>query len=151
MSLKNPTKKMSKSDADPMSRILITDSKEEIDKKIKSALTDSIEGISYDRETRPGVSNLIDIMYHLDESIAKSPQALAGSLKDTSMRALKSLVAESIDQEIRNMRGRYEALMGQEPRVLRKLADQGADQAYRLANPVMRSVRKALGVNWKDT
>ena len=44
-----PTKKMSKSDPKPKSRIMITDSKEQIHAKLKTALTDSIEGVSYDR------------------------------------------------------------------------------------------------------
>merc|ERR1711939_634674 len=62
MSLKRPTQKMSKSDADPKSRILITDTREEIHAKVKGAITDSEPGISFDPEKRPGVSNLIEIL-----------------------------------------------------------------------------------------
>ncbi|KAI9661668.1 MAG: Tryptophan--tRNA ligase, mitochondrial [Bathelium mastoideum] len=67
MSLTEPHLKMSKSHANPKSRILITDGCEEIEKKIKGALTDSVSGISYDLVERPGVSNLLDIMFHLQD------------------------------------------------------------------------------------
>ena len=60
-SLKDPTQKMSKSDDDPRSRILLSDSNEAIAAKIRHALTDSVGDISYDPQKRPGVSNLIDI------------------------------------------------------------------------------------------
>ena len=64
MSLTEPTTKMSKSHSNPESRILLTDSDSEIQSKIKSAVTDSDYSISYDPEKRPGISNLIDILYH---------------------------------------------------------------------------------------
>ena len=50
MSLQEPHLKMSKSDTDPRSRILITDSADEIHRKIMSALTDSTNSVSYDPE-----------------------------------------------------------------------------------------------------
>lgn len=54
MSLTDPGKKMSKSPPNPKSRILITDSREEIFKKINGSLTDCEDGITYDPATRPG-------------------------------------------------------------------------------------------------
>ena len=54
MSLKNPNEKMSKSDPNENSRIMLTDSAEQIQSKIKKATMDSIKGISYDPKERPG-------------------------------------------------------------------------------------------------
>lgn len=149
MSLTDPTKKMSKSDPKPKSRILITDSREEIHSKLRTALTDSVEGVSYDREKRPGVSNLVDLMYYFDESIAASPEELANDLTDLSMRALKEKVAETVDAGVRNIRGRYQELMGgRSQNKLLESAEEGAQRAEALAESTMREVRRAMGMGW---
>lgn len=54
---------MSKSAADSRSRILLSDSRDEIASKIRKAVTDSEGHISYDPAGRPGVSNLLRILY----------------------------------------------------------------------------------------
>lgn len=61
-SLRNPGKKMSKSDPDPKSRISLTDTPDEIASKLKKSVTDCTSQISYDLEGRPGISNLINIL-----------------------------------------------------------------------------------------
>ncbi|KAF5269312.1 hypothetical protein FQR65_LT02613 [Abscondita terminalis] len=60
-SLRDPLKKMSKSDSDPKSRICLTDNADDIMKKIKKSVTDCTSKITFDPENRPGVSNLIRI------------------------------------------------------------------------------------------
>lgn len=60
-SLRDPSKKMSKSDPDPKSRICLIDPPDEIMKKIKKSVTDFTSEVTYDPETRPGVANLISI------------------------------------------------------------------------------------------
>lgn len=59
--MKDPLKKMSKSDESSKSRIEITDSPDIVVKKIKEALTDMKSQVTYDPKNRPAVSNLIDI------------------------------------------------------------------------------------------
>lgn len=61
-SLRNPGKKMSKSDPDAKSRICLTDTPDEIALKVKKSVTDFTSQISYDLEGRPGISNLINIL-----------------------------------------------------------------------------------------
>ena len=149
MSLKDPTKKMSKSDPNPASRILITDSKEEIHKKIKGAVTDSIEGISYNRSERPGVSNLIDIMFYMDWSIPESPEALAEDLKGVSMRALKEKVADTIEVNIGPIREKYEAVMALPENGAESLRDvelQASDRARTIAAANVEEVKKRMGL-----
>ncbi|KAL1793437.1 hypothetical protein ACET3X_008419 [Alternaria dauci] len=148
MSLTEPTKKMSKSDPKPKSRIMITDSKEQIYAKLKTALTDSIEGVSYDRESRPGVSNLVDLLYHFDHSLAASPEDLANDLKDLSMRALKEKVAETVDRGISDTRQRYQDLMNGDQKELVQCVEEGAQKAEKIAESTMQRVRKAIGMAW---
>ncbi|KAJ6198358.1 tryptophanyl-tRNA synthetase [Bipolaris maydis] len=150
MSLTDPTKKMSKSDARPKSRILLSDSREDIFAKVKSALTDSIEGVSYDREKRPGVSNLVDLLWHFDQNGGTgSPEELAEHLKDLSMRALKERVADTVDTGISGVRERYLELMkgGGQTELVRH-AEQGAQRAEEIAESTMVRVRNALGIGW---
>jgi tryptophanyl-tRNA synthetase len=148
MSLIEPTKKMSKSDPRPKSRILITDSRETIHSKLKSALTDSTEGVSYDREARPGVSNLVDLIYHFDPSGATSPEELAQDLKHMSMRALKEKAADTVDKSIKPIRERYEELMGGDQKELTTHAENGAQAAEAIAEATMQRIRNAMGMGW---
>ncbi|KAF2999307.1 Tryptophan--tRNA ligase, mitochondrial [Curvularia kusanoi] len=148
MSLVEPGKKMSKSDPRPKSRILITDSREAIHAKLKSALTDSIEGVSYDRQGRPGVSNLVDLMYHFDEQGADGPEELAKDLRDLSMRALKERTAETVDRAIAPVRERYEQLMSGDQKELVAHAEEGARKAEDIAEATMQRIRNAMGMGW---
>ncbi|KAI5302358.1 Tryptophan--tRNA ligase, mitochondrial, partial [Ascosphaera atra] len=82
---------MSKSHPDPMSRILLTDCDEDIKLKLRKALTDSEPNITFDRENRPGVSNLIEILAHIE---GVSPQDIAAEFHDTNLGVFKAHVAE---------------------------------------------------------
>ncbi|KAF3038073.1 Tryptophan--tRNA ligase, mitochondrial [Didymella heteroderae] len=148
MSLAEPTKKMSKSDPKPKSRILITDSRDAIHAKLRSALTDSVEGVSYDRDARPGVSNLVDLIYHFDQAGAASPEELALDLKDLSMRALKEKAADTIDRSIAPVRERYEELMSGDQKELVAHTEHGAQKAEAIAESTMQRVRAAMGMGW---
>ena len=61
MDLQEPTKKMSKSDETYKGVILLLDDEKTIRKKIMSAVTDSDNKIYYDKDNKPGVSNLLTI------------------------------------------------------------------------------------------
>ena len=148
MSLTDPTKKMSKSDADPASRILITDSKVEIRKKINGARTDSIQGISYDREVRPGVSNLIDILSYMSTDAAMTPEAIAKEMAgaDMSMKDLKARVADAVDEGLRDVRDRYQYVMGRPSSYLEACSAEGRDVAMTRSSEMMRKVKVATGL-----
>ncbi|KAJ4988655.1 tryptophanyl-tRNA synthetase [Stagonosporopsis vannaccii] len=148
MSLVDPSKKMSKSDPRPKSRILITDSRDTIHSKLKSALTDSIDGVSYDRHARPGVSNLVDLIYHFDQAGAASPEELAQDMKDLTMRALKEKAADTVDRTISPIRERYGELMSGDQRELVEHAQNGARKAEVIAESTMQRVRSAMGMAW---
>lgn len=149
MSLTNPTKKMSKSDANPKSRILITDDRDAIAAKLRTAVTDSIEGVSYEPETRPGVSNLVEIMFHMGagEPASGAPQncdELAKECEGLSMRALKERVTDVVDAGLAPVRERYYELM-QDESALDEIKEEGAKKARESAERTMRMVRDAIG------
>jgi tryptophanyl-tRNA synthetase len=148
MSLTDPTKKMSKSDPDPASRILLTDSKETIKKKINGARTDSMPGISYDREQRPGVSNLIDILSYMRKDGATSPETIAKEMSgaDMSMKDLKERVAEAIDEGLRDVRDRYDEVKGKPNSYLNTCSREGVSTANSHATGMMNRIKAATGI-----
>lgn len=146
MSLTDPTSKMSKSHPNPKSRILLTDSHAAIKSKINAAVTDSIDGITYDPETRPGVSNLIDLLYHTGaEDGYDSQEALAKDLEGVSLRALKEKVAESVDQQLRPVRERYFEVI-QDRVSIDEAAARGAKKANKRAIATLTKVKRAVGM-----
>jgi tryptophanyl-tRNA synthetase len=145
MSLKDPSQKMSKSDVDERSRIVLTDSPEDIHRKIKLALTDSEAAISYDPIHRPGVSNLIEIMSHID-SDKRSCEELAQEFRSAGVKALKEHVAKSLSNYLRDIRERYYDIMGKDASYLDTIANMGARKARRNADVTMQLVKSALGL-----
>ncbi|KEF61647.1 tryptophanyl-tRNA synthetase [Exophiala aquamarina CBS 119918] len=146
MSLRKPTQKMSKSDADPRSRISIIDSPEEIRQKIKGATTDSISGISYDPEKRPGVSNLIEIYKHVTET-PESCDTIAQDNQIISMQGLKDMVASAITKELEGTRSHFLQLMDQNNETLSEEIQLGATRARAKAGITFSKVQQSLGIS----
>ncbi|KAF2430463.1 tryptophanyl-tRNA synthetase [Tothia fuscella] len=147
MSLLEPQKKMSKSALNPKSRILIIDSSETIKKKVNAALTDSIDSITFDPDGRPGLANLLQILYHLENSSTGSVEDLASDMVDISKRALKERVAHAIEQHLLPIRERYqEVLVADGGQFLDDVAREGADKAGKSADATMTIVRDAVGL-----
>lgn len=148
MSLTNPVSKMSKSDRNPKSRILLTDSEEVIKQKVKSAITDSLSGISYNPPLRPGVSNLIDLIYHAsgyDTSSAGNQEDLAREMENMTMRVVKDRAAQAVNDLIQPIRERYTEIMEREGEELEGIAKAGAEEARNSAEVTMKAVREAVG------
>ncbi len=146
MSLKEPSLKMSKSHEDPRSRILLTDSHEDITSKIKLALTDSLSGVSYDPSNRPGISNLIEIVHHLEDG-ATTCEDLANKYCSLSKRQFKEMVAERVSSSLSHIRRNYERILkADDGRYLDAVAAQGAVKASASAEETMVLVREAMGL-----
>ncbi|KAL3469382.1 hypothetical protein BJX99DRAFT_241384 [Aspergillus californicus] len=143
MSLKEPTLKMSKSHLDERSRIILTDSPEEVRRKVKVALTDSQSGITYDPIHRPGVSNLIELLSHLEEGL--SCHEIAASYESTSPQALKAHLSDKICEVLSPFRDKYSSLMSDSGN-LDSIAEQGAHEARANAETTMKEVRKVMGL-----
>lgn len=152
MSLTDPTKKMSKSDANAASRVLITDSEKDIRKKIMRAVTDSQSGfVSYDPAARPGVSNLLEILAILEEGgqgARRTPDEVARGFEGSQhpLKALKERTADAVVAELRDVRERYVELMGNnDGKALDDLEALGAEKARQSAEATMKLVKDAVG------
>ena len=143
MSLKEPTSKMSKSHADAKSRIILTDSPADIRKKVKVALTDSEGSITYDPICRPGVSNLIEILSHLE---GVSCEDIAAEFHSASLRSFKEHVADRIIYHLQEIRDRYITIMDDQTGYLESVAEQGAAAARANSRMTMQQIRDAMGL-----
>jgi tryptophanyl-tRNA synthetase len=146
MSLQTPTAKMSKSDTDPRSRILLTDSPAEIRKKVMSALTDSTNAVSYDPVGRPGVANLLGLLALFEgssaEVLAQEMASQGAKLKD-----LKGRVADAVVAAMDGVGERFREILGRDGgRYLNDVAEEGARKARGNADETMRIVRDAVGL-----
>ena len=143
MSLRDGTKKMSKSDPSDFSRILLTDEDESIASKIKKAKSDSelIPESSKDLQDKPECLNLINILSAcLNQSVDKTLQNYSG--KEYSL--LKKDLAESLIQIIKPMRTEIKNLLNNKDELDAILKD-GTQKATNIANPIIEDVYKIVG------
>lgn len=147
MSLRDPGQKMSKSSSDPKSRILLTDTRDVVQAKVKASLTDSLDGITYEPDRRPGIANLISILSYVDGS-KLLPEEHAARLSSHSLRALKEVVAEAVSTRLEPIRERYLELTASRrgEQVLDDIAERGAASAQQNASVTMVQVREVLGM-----
>jgi tryptophanyl-tRNA synthetase len=147
MSLADPVRKMSKSNKNYLSRILINDTPEMIYEKVRGALTDSLNEVTYHPPSRPGVSNLIEILAHLDNEF-RSYEEVAKDFEGLSLGAFKGRVARIIATRLEEVRDRYETLLSpnQIP-VLDRTAELGSERARLIAGRTMKRVKEAIGIS----
>jgi tryptophanyl-tRNA synthetase len=143
MSLTNPAKKMSKSDTNDKSRILITDDSETIKKKINKAITDSEDNISFDPENRPGLSNLLQILLYAEANTG-TPEEIAQELQGVSKRSIKERVSGAVDRLLLPVRERYSEVI-QNEKYLDDIAKLGAAKASKNAEVTMKLVKDVIG------
>ena len=144
MSLREPQLKMSKSHADPRSRILLTDSDHEIGAKVGLAKTDSEPGITYNPEERPGVSNLLDIMHHLSGGDS-TLEALASSHDHRSMREFKQRVTDVIIAHIAPIRENYQRMIAKDE-YLDEMVRYGAQKAHENVKERLLQIYERVGL-----
>ena len=143
MSLRDGTKKMSKSDPSDFSRILLTDEDETIASKIKKAKSDSelIPESSKDLQDKPECLNLINILSAcLNQSVDKTLQNYSG--KEYSL--LKKDLAENLIQIIKPIRTEIRNLLNNKDELDAILKD-GTQKATNIANPIIEDVYKIVG------
>ena len=145
MSLRDGTKKMSKSDPSDMSRINLTDDKDTIADKIKRARTDPnplpdhVDGL----EGRPEAENLVSIFAALaEDSVANTVERYAGAQFSHFKAELTELAVASLSpiKARRNMR----KLLSDKAYIDQVLLD-GAERASAIAEPVMKDVKRLVG------
>jgi tryptophanyl-tRNA synthetase len=142
MDLQDPTAKMSKSADSPQGTVLVLDDENAITKKIRSAVTDSGSEVRYDPATKPGVSNLLEI---LAASTDRPIDAVQAEFAGSGYGALKAAVADAVVEVLRPLRARHAELLADPAEVDRTLGA-GADRAQAIATGVMDRVRRAAGL-----
>ncbi|EOC99490.1 tryptophan--tRNA ligase [Caldisalinibacter kiritimatiensis] len=140
MSLQDPTSKMSKSDENENSYILLTDTPDAIRRKVKRAVTDSLNRIKYCDE-QPGIKNLLNIYSKITgESMEEIEQRYEGE----GYAKFKKDLAEIIVEELRPIREKVEDLMKNKD-YLEKVYMEGANKAERAAWKTLRKVYRKVG------
>ena len=143
-SLRNPEKKMSKSDPDTLSCIYISDSPDVIKKKIMSSVTDTIKDVYYDPENRFGVSNLITIFSQLSgETPEKTSQNLQA--KNYNKVQMKKLLIELLVEKLAPIQSEISRLLS-DKHFIDKVVSEGRDEASHIAANTMTEVRSLVGL-----
>jgi tryptophanyl-tRNA synthetase len=141
MSLRDGTKKMSKSDPSDQSRISLTDDADAIALKIRRAKSDSILGVSYDPQARPEASNLLTIFAALsDRPRAEVEAEHAG----TSFSEFKTRLADLAVEKLAPIAGEMRRLLA-DPGHLDSILRSGAERALAIAGPVLRQTYERVG------
>ena len=141
MSLRDGTKKMSKSDPSEQSRISLIDDADAIALKIRRAKSDSILGVSYDLEKRPEASNLLTIF----AALAERPRAeIEAVYADTSFSEFKSRLAELAVEKLAPIAGEMRRLQA-DPGHLDRILRDGAERAAAIAEKVLAQAYDAVG------
>ena len=139
MSLSNPLVKMSKSD--PKGDIFLADPMPVVRKKIMSAVTDLGNEVKYDKENKPGISNLLTIYAAIKEiSIEEAEAHFVGYRYGD----FKKEVADAVIAELEPFQARYRAIVesGEYLDVLRE----GAQRAKAIASKTLKRVQTAVGL-----
>lgn len=140
MSLQDPNYKMSKSDTNKDSYILILDSEDDTRKKIKRAVTDSLGVIRYSNEQK-GVKNLIDIY---SSFTGLSHEEVEKKYEGIGYGVFKEDLGEVVVEGLRPVRERFKEIR-EDKDYLEKVYRQGAEKASYLANKTLRKVYKKMG------
>ncbi len=141
--LQNPTAKMSKSTDNPKGLINLLDDPKVSAKRIRSAVTDNDGEIRYDKENKPGVSNLLVIQSALgDKSIDELVEGYqkAGS----GYGDLKKDTAEVLEAFCSPLRQRYDEYMA-DPAELHRILASGAVRAREIASKTIEQVYERVG------
>lgn len=140
MDLQDPTKKMSKSDDNPNSFILIMDPPEVIRKKISRAVTDSIGVVKYCDE-QLGVKNLMTILSTLT---GETFEEIEKKYEGQGYAQFKKDVAEAIVAELEPIQIKVKELVSDKA-YLESIYKAGAEKANYVANKTLRKMQKKIG------
>ncbi|MDV9191449.1 tryptophan--tRNA ligase [Streptomyces sp. SR27] len=140
MDLQDPHSKMGKSHANTAGIVYLLDEAETVRRKIMRAVTDSGRDVEYDREGRPGIANLLDL---LAAATGGKPEVLADAYE--SYGALKRDTADAVVEMLRPVRERHAGLAADPGHVDRVLRD-GAERARGTARPLVDRAYRAIGL-----
>ncbi len=139
--LKDPTKKMSKTDESPNGVITMFDDSETIRKKIARATTDSDNVIKYDEENKPGIANLISIAVIMT---GKAIKEIEKEFENKTYGEFKQYVADVIIKKFEPIQKRYAELINSKE--LDRILDEGLSQTKTMAQEKYELMKKNMGL-----
>jgi tryptophanyl-tRNA synthetase len=139
MDLQDPTSKMSKSANSDSGLVYLMDDPKAISKKFKRAVTDSDSEVRFDRENKPGVSNLLEI---LAAATGRTPEECAAGY--TQYGPLKTDTGDAVVALLEPIQARYTELMA-DPAELSRLLRVGATKAREVAAATLGRAYTAIG------
>jgi tryptophanyl-tRNA synthetase len=140
MSLKNPEKKMSKSQ--PESCLFIDDAPETIKEKIARATTDSGSEITYNPKTKPGLSNLLDIYAAIS---GRSIEAITKEFSGKNYSEFKKELTVIISDHFATYREKKKKLLGSDEK-LKTILLSGSQKAAEVADKKIGEVKNKIGI-----
>ena len=140
MDLQNPENKMSKSASGDAGIVYVLDEPAAIERKFKRAVTDSDNTVIYDREKKPGVANLLEILATATDS---TPSAVA--TKYSQYGALKTDTGAAVAAMLAPIRARYQELMNERGELAR-LIRRGDERAEAVAAATLARAHAAIGI-----
>jgi tryptophanyl-tRNA synthetase len=143
MDLQEPEKKMSTTGGTPQGTVLLADPPDVVRRKIKSAVTDSGREVQHDREAKPGISNLIEIMVAVSPEFDHIPQ-VESRYDGQGYGPFKTDVAEAVVALLDPIRFRYEQIRSDENE-LRRLLAMGAEKARAASAPTLEEMYDRMG------
>jgi tryptophanyl-tRNA synthetase len=140
MSLVDPSRKMSKSDKDPMATINLLDLEEDVAKKIAAATTDSGQEVKYDPKDKPGISNLLEIYSQLTgKSMGESEKEFSGK----GYKEFKEGVSEATVNFLGSLQEKYRNI--RENKRLEQILKRGSEKAYSISHKKLLEVYEKVG------
>ncbi|HWW91603.1 MAG TPA: tryptophan--tRNA ligase [Solirubrobacteraceae bacterium] len=141
MDLQEPTRKMSTTGASEQGTVYVLDEPAAIEKKLRSAVTDSGSEIRRDAE-KPGISNLIEVLAAVRDL---TPERIESEYAGSGYGDFKQAVADAVAGYLAPARQRYVELRSDEAR-LESILRAGAEQAQAVASQTLADVRARMGL-----
>ncbi len=140
MALRDPNKKMSKSDVEPNNTIFLIDEDEVIKKKIMSSLTDDENKVYFDQKNKPGVSNLLTIYSSLKNIDINSA---VEELKNLNYKEFKEAVTEITINTLRPIREKFKILNDSDIENVLKI---NKDEVQKIAFENLNKIKEKIGL-----
>jgi tryptophanyl-tRNA synthetase len=140
MDLQHPTRKMSKSVDSPLGTVGMLDAPDEIRHKVRRAVTDTDGEMRFDRERKPGLANLLEILAAATDRRPEDVAAEHGRYGE-----LKDAVTDALVAALEPVRERHVELVA-DPAGLADVLRKGADKARGMASPTLARAREAVGL-----
>ena len=140
MNLQEPASKMGKSEDSGAGIVYLLDEPDVVRKKVMRAVTDSGQEVVYDREGRPGIANLLEI---LASCTGGNPEALSGVYE--TYGSLKKDTAEAVVELLKPVQEKHKELCA-DPGYVEGVLRDGAEKARAMARPTVDTAYRAIGL-----